>query len=167
MAKKKESIYNDWDEVNLAMKELGELTIKKQKIEGEQTLKINEIKAEYQVKAGDLVNQIKEIEKNIERFSEQNKSDFLKSRSKKLSFGTISYRMTKRVVCKYVETAINALKSLNMDFCLRIKEELNKDALIEVEDKSLLQKAGISVVPEDKIRIEPDFVKLAALEKGE
>lgn len=166
MAKKKESIYNSWDDVNSAMKELGELTVKKERLEGEQTTKINEIKSEYLVKAGGITTRIKDIEKNIERFAEQNKSEFLQARTKKLTFGTISYRMTKRVVCKYVETAIKALKTLNLDFCVRVKEELDKEALTEVQDKQLLSKAGISIVSEDKIRIEPDYVKLAALESS-
>lgn len=163
MAKKKESIYRNWEDVNTAMKELGSLNVEKQRLEGEQTVKINEIKERYQIIAGDITTKIKDIEKNIERFAEQNKSEFLQTRTKKLTFGTISYRMTKRVVCKYVETAVKALRSLNMDFCLRVKAELDKEALLEVEDKQLLSKAGISVVSEDKIRIEPDYVKLAAI----
>ena len=170
MAKKKESIYNNWDEVNSAMKQLGELTVKKEKLEGEQTIKINEIKAEYQVKADNLLIQIKEIEKNIERFADSNKEEFINNRTKKLTFGKISYRLTKSVKCLNVASAINAIKNLNLDFLLRTKSELDKDAIIKHEkdlDTKTLLKAGIYISEKDKINIEPDFVKLAALNKGE
>lgn len=163
MAKKKESIYQSWDEVNEAMKELGELQVKKQKLEGEQTVKINEIKKDYQEKAGNLTTKIKEIEKDIERFAEQNKTEFLKTRNKKLNFGTISYRLTKRIVVGCVEGAINALKSLNLDYYLRQKCELDKEKLYECDEKTL-SKVGIKIVTEDKINIEPAYVKLMAME---
>ena len=164
MAKKAESIYKSWEEVNAALKELGELNIKKQKLEGELTIKINEIKEKTLEKAGILKTQISEIEKNIERFAMQNKSEFLKTRNKKLTFGTVSFRLVKSVVCNCKDEAIKALKALNLDFCIRSKEELDKDEclkLAESEEKTLL-KAGITIKSEDKVKIDPDYVKLAA-----
>lgn len=161
MAKKAESVYKNWDEVNSAMKELGELNIQKQKLEGEQTIKINEIKAETLKKAGVIKTQISEIEKNIERFAMQNKSEFLKTRNKKLTFGIVSFRLVKSVVCTCKDEAI---KALNLDFCIRSKEELDKDECLkfaESDEKTLL-KAGISIKAEDKVKIEPDYVKVVA-----
>lgn len=165
MAKKAESVYTSWEEVNTALKELGELQIKKQKLEGEQTLKINEIKAKTAEKAGIMQGQIKAIEKNIERFAMQNKSEFLKTRNKKLTFGCVSFRLVKSVVCSCKDEAIKALKALNLDFCIRSKEELDKDECLkfaENDDKKILLKAGIEIKSDDKVKIEPDYVKLAA-----
>ncbi len=164
MAKKTESIYKSWEEVNSALKELGELNIQKQKFEGEQTVKINEIKAETLEKAGIIKTKITEIEKNIEKFALQNKSEFLKTRNKKLTFGVVSFRLVKSVVCQCKDEAIKALKALNLDFCIRAKEELDKDECLkfaESDEKTLL-KAGITIKAEDKVKIEPDYVKLAA-----
>ena len=158
---KKLSTYQTWQEVDSALKELGELNIKKQNLEGEQTIRINEVKKEILEKTGILQSQIKDIEKNIERFAEQNKSEFLKTRNKKLTFGIISFRLVKSVVCNCKEEAIKALKALNLDFCLRQKEEIDKDKCLEVDEKMLL-KAGISIKTEDKVKIEPNYIKLAA-----
>lgn len=158
---KKLSTYQTWADVDKALKELGELNIKKQNLEGEQTIRINEVKKEILEKTGILQSQIKEIEKNIERFAEQNKSEFLKTRNKKLTFGIISFRLVKSVVCNCKEEAIKALKALNLDFCLRQKEEIDKDKCLEVDEKMLL-KAGISIKTEDKVKIEPNYIKLAA-----
>lgn len=164
MAKKTESIYKSWEEVNSALKELGELNIQKQKLEGEQTVKINEIKTKTLEKAGIIKTKIAEIEKNIEKFAMQNKSEFLKTRNKKLTFGVVSFRLVKSVVCQCKDEAIKALKALNLDFCIRAKEELDKDECLkfaESDEKTLL-KAGITIKAEDKVKIEPDYVKLAA-----
>lgn len=164
MAKKTESTYKSWEEVNSALKELGELNIKKQKLEGEQTVKINEIKAKTLEKAGAIKTQITEIEKNIERFAMQNKSEFLKTRNKKLTFGIVSFRLVKSVVCQCKDEAIKALKALNLDFCIRSKEEIDKDECLKFaeDDEKTLLKAGITIKSEDKVRIEPDYVKIAA-----
>lgn len=161
MAKKQESKYLSWEEIDEALKELGELNIKKTRLEGEQTLKINEIKAETQAKAGIITSQIKDIEKNIERFTDAHKTEFLQKRTKKLNYGQISFRLVKKVCCSCVDEAIKALKVLNMDFCIRTKSELDKERIMEC-DENLLLKAGIVIKSEDKVRIEPNFEKLAA-----
>lgn len=162
MANKKQSIYKNWDEVNSAMKELAELNIRKQKLEGRQTILINKIKDAVSKKAGNLSNEIKIIEKEIARFAEQNKSEFLKNRTKKLPFGKVSFRLTRKLVCECVESAIKALKVLNLDSYIRSTETLDKEALINL-DKHILVKAGMSVKIEDKVSIEPDYVELASV----
>ncbi len=160
MAKKIESKYKSWEDVNSALKELGELNIKKERLEGEQTVKINEIKADTLAKAGIITTQMKTIEKDIERFTDEHKSEFIKIRSKKLTFGTVSFRLVKSVFIKVKDEAIKSLKALNLDFCLKIKEEIDKEKCLEI-DENILQKAGIVIKQEDKIRIEPSYVKLA------
>lgn len=171
MARKKESIYKNWDEVNTAMKELGELYIEKQDIEGKLTARINEVKAYCNEKAKPTLEKIKTIEKEIERFSNQNKDEFLATRTKKLHYGTISYRVTKKVQCRNVESTIKVLKSLNLDAFIRTKSELNKDEILACsQDKSCVAtfaKADINILTEDKIKIEPDYVQLALLNKNE
>ncbi len=162
MAKKTESIYKSWNEVDAALKELGELNVAKTRIEGEQTLKINSIKADANAKSAIIQTRIKEIEKNIERFTDANKSEFLSKRTKKLTYGVISFRLVRKVCCNCIEEAIKGLKVLNLDFCIRTKQELDKDRLLEC-DENMLLKAGISIKTEDKVRIEPNFEKLAAI----
>ena len=62
-----------------------------------------------------------------------------------------------------MESAIKALKALNLDSFLRVKEELDKEALLEL-DESVLTKAGITIKREDKITIEPDYVQINSLQ---
>ncbi|MDD3236835.1 MAG: host-nuclease inhibitor Gam family protein [Candidatus Gastranaerophilales bacterium] len=160
MAKKKQSSYKSWDDVNEALKTLAQLKIKKNKIENRQNFMLLKVKEICEKKAGSLVVDIKNIEKEIELYAEENKDEFAKKRSKKLTFGTISFRLTKKITCKSIDAAIKALKALSLDHFIRVKEELDKEALIDV-DESLLTKAGIGIKREDKVSIEPDFVTLA------
>lgn len=161
MAKKKESLYKNWEEIDNQLKKLGELKIRKNKLEGELTLKINELKNEYNAKCEAITKEIKTIEKEITRYCEQNKDSFINKRNKKLNFGIITYRLSEKVVCPCVEAAIKALKALNLDYCLRIKEEIDKDKLKEL-DSNILTKIGATIVKEDKLTIEPNIIEIVS-----
>jgi phage host-nuclease inhibitor protein Gam len=161
MARKKESKYTNWDEVDQAMKDLGELTISKAKLEGELTIKINVIKDEFQVKADGLAEKIKVIVEHIGLYAEANKEAFLKDRTKKLTFGSISFRLTEKLVIKNVKAAIAALKTLKLDNYLRVKEELNKEAMKGLDDSTLV-KIGVSRKKSDSLSIEPNYEELRA-----
>lgn len=161
MAKKKESTLKTWDEVDNQLRKLGELQIQKTKLEGTLQTKINELKANYTAQCGVIAVEAKNIETEITRFCEQNKDEFLNKRNKKLNFGVVAYRVTEKVVCNSVEGVIKAIKALNLDFVLRIKEEIDKDKIKEL-DKNTLTKIGVKIETKDKLSIEPDIVKLAA-----
>lgn len=162
MARKMESTLKNWDEVDASIKQIAELNINKTRLEGEQTLQINEIKKITAEKAKGLDFKIKELEKDIERFTEAHKDEFTEKRNKKLNHGTVSYKIVKRVCCTCVTEAIKALKALNLDFCIRTKQELDKDRLLADVDENTLLKAGITIKKEDKLRIEPNYEKIAA-----
>lgn len=164
MAKKKESLYKNWEEIDNQLKKIGELKIEKTKLEGELTLKTNELKNCYSTKCEAIAKEIKTIEKEITRYCEQNKDSFINKRNKKLNFGTIAYRLSEKIVCPCDEAAIKALKALNLDYCLRIKEEIDKDKLKELDAK-ILTKIGATVVKEDKITIEPNIIEIVSQTK--
>lgn len=166
MARKIESKYQNWDEVNEAMKRLAELNVNKNKLEAYTNERIDKVKAEANLQVEPILKEIKDIEKDITRFAEQHKEEFTKKRTKILNFGKISFRYTKSFKIPNVDSAINALKSFALDEYLRIKEELNKETLTGLDVKTLA-KCNIFVTYKDKITIEPDYVKLAALNDNE
>lgn len=165
MAAKKESIYKNWDDVDLALKELGELNIQKDKLEGRQTKLINAVKGRTAQRAKGVVEKIKAIEKNIEIFAKENKDEFAIKRSKRMNFGTISFKRTKRIVCSCVDAAIRTLEKLQLTQYIRIKKELDKEALKEA-DVSVLTKIQAELKHEDKLNIEPDYVKICENEEN-
>lgn len=160
MSKNTENVCNNWTEVDLALKKLAELNICKTKLEGEQTLKINEIKEFMGKQILSLKQQIKETERNIEKYAISNKNEFLKKRSKKLNYGTISFKLVKRVCFGCADDVVKALKTLGLDFCVRTKSEPDKEKLLDC-DENLLLRAGVTVKKEDKIRIEPRIERTA------
>ena len=161
MAKKKESSLKNWEEIDSSLKKLGELQIQKTNLDNELTEKVNELKLKYTSQSSLIQTEIKQIEKEISRFCEQNKDTFLNKRNKKLNFGLISYRLSEKVVCSSIGAAIKALKQLNYDWCIRTKEELDKDEVKKL-DSNILTRIGVQIVKEDKLTIEPNTVKIAA-----
>lgn len=159
MAKKKETTLHSWDDVNKALKDLGEKKIKAENLEGEQTIKINEIKADYDLKGGEIKAEIKSIEENIELFCEANKEEFVKDRTKKMTFGFISYRLTESLAVKNLKATVAAIKKLDLVQYLRIKEEPDKEALKGLDDSTLLR-LGVTRKKIDKISIEPNYEEL-------
>lgn len=162
MAKKKESIYTNWEEIDQQMRKIGELEIKKTKPEGEMNIKVNELKNKYGKQCNELSEEIKTIKTEITRFCDQKKDEFLDKRSKKLTFGTVAYRLSESVKFLNKEASIiKSLMSLNCDFCLRTKTEIDKEQ-VKTLDNNILAKIGVAIVKKDKLTIEPDNVKIAA-----
>ena len=165
MAKKKESVYKSWEDIDLSLKQLGALKIKKADLEGELTEEINVLKSKYANLCTGINSEIKDIEKEISRFCDMNKDEFLTKRSKNMNFGSISYRLSEKVICASIPAAIKALKHLNLNFCLRVKEELDKDAIREANlDANTLTKIGVQIIKEDKLTIEPDIEEIKTIE---
>lgn len=165
MAKKKQSTLTSWEDVNLKLKELSTLTIQKREIENNLSEEMTRIKEKWELRINDVTKKMNEIESDIILFSENNRSEFLKKRSKKLSFGTIAFRQTRKIALKNVASVILALKAMNLDCYVRKTETVDKEALLALSDNELapLSKAGIQVKREDKITVEPDIIEIASL----
>ncbi|EKK8846479.1 host-nuclease inhibitor Gam family protein, partial [Campylobacter jejuni] len=123
----------------------------------------NEIK---EARAGEikvLSDELGYIEQCITTFCENNKHEFAEKRSKEFTFGKIGYRLSKSVslprVKEKLENLIKAFKSYNLNECIIYKEELNKDAIVELDDTTLV-KLGLKRVIKDNFRIEPKIESL-------
>lgn len=164
MAKKKESTLTSWEDVNLQLKKLADLEIQKRTLENQETEETNKIKEKFMQQTNSVVDEINSIEKDIILFAEQNRSEFTKKRTKKLTFGTVSFRSTRKISVKNSTSAIASLKQMNMDEYIRKAESIDKEALLALSDNELapLLKAGISVSRKDKITVEPDIVQIAS-----
>ncbi|WP_300448757.1 host-nuclease inhibitor Gam family protein [uncultured Helicobacter sp.] len=153
----------DYESVDKALKRLCELEVKITHIEGEVTLACNKIKEEYKPQVESLNNEANFIRAEIESFCESHKADFADKRSKELVFGTIGYRLSKSVslprVKAKVESLIAAIKSFGLRDCLIYEEKPNKEAIVELDEGSLV-KLGLKRVVKDNFRIEPKIEAL-------
>ncbi len=155
----KVSEYTNWEEVDQALRRMGEIDIRLTKIEGDMTLKINEIRAEYDTKAEGLKAERKAIEEQITLFAEAHKEEFAKNRSKDLTFGVVAFRIVHKVVVRSKAACLAALKALGLVQYIRTIEEPDKEAMSGL-DAGTLAKVGATLKTEDKLRIEPNIERI-------
>ena len=114
-------------DVDSALKRICELEVALADINGEITLKCNEIKDSRKAQVEKLDNEKKYIESQITAFCEENKAEFAEKRSKEFTFGKIGYKLSKSVslprIKEKVEKLIKALKSVKDNFRIETKIE--------------------------------------------
>lgn len=158
--------YTDWQDVDNALRRMGEIDIRLQDLEGSLTLRVNEIREEFDTKAEGLKAERKKLEHAVTAFVEARKEEFIKVRNRELTFGTIAYRLVTKVVIRSKAACLAALKALNLHAYIRITEEPDKEALSGL-DAGTLAKVGAQLKTEDKLRIEPKLEKIADYLKRE
>ena len=154
------SEYRDWSDVDQALRRLGEIDIGLARLEGEMTLRINEVREEYEKKAGGLKGERKRTEARIEAFAEERKEEFAKTRSRELTFGTVSFRIVHRVVVRSKKATVAALEAMGLGAYLRVTKEPDKEAMKSL-DAGALAKAGATLKTEDQLSIEPNMERIA------
>ena len=159
--KRKQNKYvcSSWEEANAFLLQIGRNVIETQKLQAEMNSRLNEIKLEYDVKAKGLKSDTQQLELAIEEFAGGAKDEFLKTRHKDLTFGTVAYRVVEKISIRSVKACVNSLKQLGLRDYLRVEEKPNKEKLKEL-DPNTLAKIGASYKKEDKIRIEPNLEKI-------
>jgi len=151
-----------WEEVNALLKRLGELEISKRELENKKTELISQITAKFDADAAPLLLEMEQINGSILGFAEAHKDEFVKDRTKELSHGTISMRVSTAVKVISKAICLKALKGLGMlDFIL-VKEEPNKEMLKTLDDIQLAKVACEKKVV-DNITITPKIEEITPL----
>lgn len=153
----------NYEDVNLTLKRLAELSVALEKINGEVTLECNRIKESRASEVERINNEKKYLEQCITNFCEDNKGDFAEKRSKDFTFGTIGYKLTKSVtlprVKEKVEKLLVALKSYGCTKCIKYEETIDKEEIVELDDSTLV-KLGLKRTIKDNFRIVPKIESL-------
>lgn len=153
----------NYEDVNLTLKRLAELSVALEKINGEVTLECNRIKESRASEVERINNEKKYLEQCITNFCEDNKGDFAEKRSKEFTFGTIGYKLTKSVtlprIKEKVEKLLIALKSYGCAKCIKYEEAIDKDEIVELDDSTLV-KLGLKRTIKDNFRIVPKIESL-------
>ena len=159
LAKPQPQILSSWDEVDQKLRRMGEIDIAVLKLEGDMTLRINEIRAEYETKAEGLKYERLIIEGGIAAFVDEHKDEFAKTRSKELTFGVIAFRVVKKIVIRSIKATIAAMHALNLEQYIRIIEEPDKDLMVDLDDNTLSKVGAVRKV-DDRLRIEPNIERI-------
>ncbi len=163
MAKKQETIapvaISTWEEVNKHLKSLAELTVQKRELENKKTELIAEITAKFDSEAAPVLDEMKRIEDEILEYVTSHKDEFVKNRTKELSHGTISMRVSTSVKILSKAACLRALKALNMFDYIKVTENPNKEMLSVLSDVELA-KVSCEKKTQDNITIAPKIEEI-------
>jgi phage host-nuclease inhibitor protein Gam len=149
-----------WDDVNRALREIGECEIGIEELEAKMNIKINDAKLEAEKLGTPLKNAIAVRVEQIEAFVGENR-DALIGKSKDLNFGTVGYRQSTSITysTRKTEQVLEKLEEFGMLNCILVKRSVNKEALKLYPDKDIA-KVGARRKIEDKFYCEADLAKL-------
>lgn len=152
----KQKKLSTWNEVDTALHKLGDLQRKVQAINLEYAPKLNHIKAAQAAQLDPLQTQIQELEEQIRTYCVANKAEFAEKRSKTLTHGSISARLTEKFDFPKTKEAlkdlIQNLKNIGRDDCITLEETPDK-AKIKQLDQDTHAKLGLKLEKTDNFTI--------------
>jgi phage host-nuclease inhibitor protein Gam len=155
---------SDWKDINNTLKRLVEIKVATDKINGEITIRTNEIIKEASDKIAPLDVERAALEKQVELYCAANKHEFIEKRTKDFDFGSVSYKVSTSVPIprdkKKVEVLLKAIKAYKLPDCIAYEEKPDKEALRELDDATLA-KLGLKRKIEDNFRIDLRIEKIA------
>lgn len=141
MARKplKGTALENWNDVDASLREIGRLDRDLAMIEAAANEAIDRVKAETKESAAPLHDKKTSLELAIKEYCEANRVEFAKIKSKELTFGSVGFRLSTRILIKRVAETLQALKDLSLTHCIRIKEEPDKEAMKALTDETLAE----------------------------
>ena len=128
-----------WPAADQLLCELGEIQMKITAAEHEAADDVKEIKLELEGKVNPLQDRRDYVVKSLEEFALGHTKDFGESRSRKLNFGILGWRLSSAI--EIAGTTLERIKqffsSSKQKECIRIKESVDKEALAKFTDDEL------------------------------
>ncbi|MCM0757370.1 host-nuclease inhibitor Gam family protein [Sporomusa sphaeroides DSM 2875] len=147
-----------WDEADLHLKEIAELELTMQNIEGDMNQKISDAKLAAELQAKPLQDRRKKLELEIKEFVENNRHE-IDGKSRRMNFGQVGFRQSTTIVVSKIMAVLESLKARNMLDCITIKESINKEVLRTYPDE-VIAAVGARKKVEDVFWLEPDYERL-------
>lgn len=122
-----------WEDANEALRQIAEATIALADIEGEMNKQILGAKKAAEEQSKPFKDRVAKLERELKDFVTENRSDMGKAKSKALTFGEVSFRLSTAISLprakEKLEEIVRKLKARQMMDCIVVKEEVSKDAL--------------------------------------
>jgi len=133
MARKRvasEPVLRDWAAVDATLRDIRECRHALVELGVEKDRRIDGIKDEYTRNATPLQNRIKRLESDVKDYVDAHRAE-LCGKSRVLTFGTVGYRLSSKLVIasSKVAEAIAALKAMGKGELVRTSEALDRQAL--------------------------------------
>lgn len=154
------AMLGSWEDVDMALKAIAAANNELAVINGSMNMQIDALKEASDNMAQPYREEIKKQELLIREFVQANRNE-MKGKSRKLTFGTVGFRMsTKLALPREVKKVIALLRRNGMDDCITIKEGVNKDVLRTYAEKDIL-KVGGKLKKEDVFYYETDKLTIS------
>ncbi len=158
-------VFKSWEEVDKALREIGEKQLALAEIEGDMNQQINGIKQIAAAEAKPHQDRIDKLSKDIEAFVAEHRAE-LGGKTKMLNFGSTGYRLSTKVILpkakEKLDEIIGNLRARKMTNCIVVKETVDKEALKKYGEETVLRVGG-KIKKEDTFWLEPALDKLQAL----
>jgi len=128
-----------WEEVDICLQEIGGIDRQLAVLEAGQNARIDEVKEQTKNAAQPLLDKKTGLELAIKDYCEANRAEFAKVKTKELTFGSVGFRLSTRILIKRVAETLQALKDLSLTNCIRTKEEPDKEAMKALTDETLAE----------------------------
>ena len=135
------------DSANEFIALIGEAQRERARIEADLNERIATAKAEAEAAAGPHKDTIERLSKGLQVYCEAHRAELLTSGTKTYAFGAGEVSWRKRppkVIARGIEKAIAVIKARGLSRFLRVKEELDKEALLK-EPETAIRIPGISI----------------------
>lgn len=142
------TLLETYDQVDDALRSIGMLDREIALIESGANEQIDRIKADTKAAAGPLLEKKAGLELAVKEFCEANRGDFAKLKNRALTFGTVGFRTSTKVLIKRIADTLQALKDLGLQHCIRTKEEPDKEAMKALSTETLAE-VGASLKTEN------------------
>lgn len=142
MARKRvvtEPVLKNWQAVDDALRDIRECQHALTELAVEQARRIDIVKDECKGKSDPLNNRIKRMEAEIKEFVDAHRAE-LSGKSRRLTFGTVGYRLSSKLVTGLKdEDTIALLEAMGRTEFIRVTKRLDKEAL-QKQPTELLEK---------------------------
>ena len=128
-----------WDDVDVCLKEIGAANREITLLETAQNEAIDKIRSYTKETAQPFQDKKSGLELAIKEYCEANRAEFVKVKTKELTFGSVGFRSATSIAIKRVAETLQALKDYGYNLCIRIKEEPDKESMKALTDEQLAE----------------------------
>ena len=158
-----------WEDANDALRQIAEAHLALLDIEGEMNKQIVGAKKAAEEQSKPYKDRVAKLERELKDFVTEHREDMGKAKSKALTFGEVSFRLSTSVSLprakEKLEEIIRRLKARKMTDCLVVKEEISKEALKKYGEDTV-NAVGATWKQSDVFGYELNLAKLEQVKAG-
>lgn len=159
-----------WEDANEALRQIAEATIALADIEGEMNKQILGAKKAAEEQSKPYKDRVANLERELKEFVTENRGDMGKAKSKTLTFGEVSFRLSTAISLPRakdkIEEIVRRLKARKMMDCIIVKEEVSKEALKKYGEDAVTA-VGATWKQSDVFGYELNLARLEQIKNGQ